>query len=132
MKKIIFVIALSSLFSCTGEKLDMNAARKTAESAIQLIADEKYDELSKLYTPDFRDGEEKKLKELKFSQIIHIIGKMQEYSLLDSSRVTTDEVNRIVLKYKVKHENAETTETYTVAKEEGSYLLADIYITNQQ
>ncbi|MEI8231478.1 MAG: hypothetical protein WCG32_02770, partial [Actinomycetes bacterium] len=94
MKKIIFVIALSSLFSCTGEKLDMNAARKTAESAIQLIADEKYDELSKLYTPDFRDGEEKKLKELKFSQIIHIIGKMQEYSLLDSSRVTTDEVNR--------------------------------------
>ena len=131
MKKTIFVIALSFLFSCAGEKLDMNAARKTAETAIRLIGDEKYDELSKLYTPDFRDGEEKKLKELKFAQIIKIIGKTEEFSIKDSSRITTDEVNRIVLTYKVKHANAITTETYTIAREEGNYLLADIYITNK-
>ncbi len=73
-------MSISFLFSCAGEKLNMNAALKTAESAIQLIGDEKYEELAKLYTPDFRDGEEKKLKELKFAQIIKIIGKTEEFS----------------------------------------------------
>ena len=131
MKKILFVIIVSSLFSCSSEKLDMNSAIKTAESAIQLIGAEKFDELSKLYTPDFREGEAKEVKEKKFSEIMKVIGKPVEYAILDSSRTLMDEVNRIVLTYKVKHENATTTETYTIAKEEGSYLIADIYITNK-
>ena len=113
------------------EKLDMNAARKTAEIAIQLIGAENYDELSKLYTPDFRDSEAKGMKEKKFSEIIHVIGKTEEFSIIDSSRVTMEETDMIVLKYKVKHATATTTETYTIAKEEGNYLLANIYITNK-
>ncbi len=131
MKKLFFILTLSTLISCTGEKLDMNAARKTAETAIQLIGDQKFKEVSKLYSPEFMEGEPAEVRENKFSKIIEVIGNTEEFSILDSSRLNSEEINRIVLKYKVKHSNATTTETYTIVKEEGNYLLADIFITNQ-
>ncbi len=132
MKKLILFIAVCTLASCTSEKLDITAAIKTAESAIKLIGDKKYDELVKLYTSDFSSSETKEVREKKYNQIIDIVGPAVEYILTDSIRQNnTEEESRIVLKYNVKHERVNTTETYTIVKEEGKYLLADIFITNK-
>ena len=132
MKKLAIVIAICIFSSCASEKLDMTAAQKTAESAIRFIGDKNYADLSKLYTPDFATSETKEVREQKYNQIIDIVGKTIEFKLTDSIRQNnTAEESRIILKYKVKHEKVTTTETYTIAKEEGNYLIADIFITNK-
>lgn len=110
----------------------MSAAKKTAESAIQLIGDKKFDGLAALYTKDFNDSEPKETRELKLKQIIEAVGNVMEYKLTDSTQVNnTGEESRIVLKYKVKHSKLSTTETYTIMKDEGKYLLSNIDITNK-
>ena len=132
MKKILILITVISFASCTSEKLDMSAAKKTAESAIQFIGDKKFDALAALYTKDFNDSEPKETRELKLQQIIDAVGNVMEYKLTDSTQVNnTGEESRIVLKYKVKHSKLSTTETYTIMKDEGKYLLSNIDITNK-
>jgi len=131
MKHLLLALSFFTLAACMNEKLDMAAATKTAESAIQLIGDEKFDDLSQLYTKDFSNSEAKEEREKKFDQIIKVTGKTIAYNLTDSIiENNTGEESRLILKYKVKHANTSTTETYTVVKEEGKYLLSNIYITN--
>ncbi len=131
MKKILLVLVVSLFSACKSERPDMNTAIKITESAIKLLGDKNFDELTNLCTTDFKEGEPKEAKEKKYTQLIDLIGKTETSTLIDSSRASKEEINMIVLKYAVKHTNATTTETYTVIEEDGKSLIADIYITNK-
>jgi hypothetical protein len=85
-----------------------------------------------LYAKDFAASEPQDLREKKLGKIIDAVGGVEEITLLDSTRIeNTGEESSIVIKYKVKHVNTTTTETFTVIKEDGKYLLSDVNITNQ-
>lgn len=132
MKQLLISLSFFCITSCISDKLDMQAAIKTADEAIRLISDQQYDELTELCTSDFNNSEPEEVRREKISQIIKATGKVISYNLTDSIRENkTGEPKRIILKYKVKHDNTTTTETYTVVKEEGKYLLANFYVTNQ-
>jgi hypothetical protein len=126
MKKIIILFTILAMSSCSMGKVDMAEAMKTAENAMALISEKKYDELSKLFSYDFYESEPKEAREKKFEKIIDVAGKLIEFHLTDSLRE-----NNVILKYAVKHANTTTTETYTIVQEEGKYLISDINISNQ-
>ena len=126
MKKIIILFTILAMSSCSMGKVDMAEAMKTAENAMALISEKKYDELSKLFSYDFYESEPIEAREKKFEKIIDVAGKLIEFHLTDSLRE-----NNVILKYAVKHANTTTTESYTIVQEEGKYLISDINISNQ-
>jgi hypothetical protein len=132
MRNLIFILTLSLFAACSSDKLDMNASIKTAEEAVNYIGDKEFQKLFSLYAKDFAASEPEEMRVQKLSKIIDAIGAVQEITLLDSTRINnTGEESSIMIKYKVKHANTTTTETYTIIKEEGKYLLNDVNITNQ-
>ncbi|HRG59438.1 MAG TPA: hypothetical protein PK323_10815 [Bacteroidia bacterium] len=132
MRKLIFAINLLLIIGCSTEKLDMNAATKTAEIAIKHIGNKEFNSLFELYAKDFAASESQEIREKKLGKIIEAVGKVEEMSLLDSIRIdNSGEESSIVVRYKVKHANTTTTESFTIIKEDGKYVLSDINITNQ-
>lgn len=132
MRKIIFASLIIFMSACSSEKLDMTAAMTTAESAVKHMGNKEFSNLFTLYARDFAASEPQEDREKKLGKIIDAVGAVQEMTLLDSTRIeNTGEESSIVIKYKVKHTNTTTTETFTVIKEDGKYLLSDVNITNQ-
>jgi hypothetical protein len=132
MRKLIFLSIIIFMSACSSEKMDMKASVATAESAVKHIGNKEFSNLFSLYSKDFAASEPQELREKKLGKIIDAVGAVQEMTLLDSVRVeNTGEISSIVIKYKVKHTNTTTTETFTIIKEEGKYLLSDVNITNQ-
>jgi len=132
MRKLIFALMISLFAACSSEKLDMTASVKTAESAVNFIGSKDFTSLFALYAKDFAASEPEETRKDKLTKIINAVGAVQEITLLDSMRVdNTGEESNIVVKYKVKHTNTTTTETFTLIKEDGKYLLSDVNITNQ-
>lgn len=132
MRKLIFASIIIFLSACSSEKLDMKTSMATAESAVKYIGNKEYSNLFALYAKDFAASEPQEIREKKLGKIIDAVGPVEEMTLLDSIRVeNTGEESSIVIKYKVKHANTTTTETFTVIMEEGKYLLSDVNITNQ-
>jgi hypothetical protein len=132
MRKLIFASMAILMCACSSEKMDMSASITTAESAVKHIGNKEFSNLFSLYAKDFAASEPEADREKKLGKIIDAVGAVQELTLLDSIRVeNTGEESSVVIKYKVKHSNTTTTETYTVIKEDGKYLLSDVNITNQ-
>lgn len=132
MRKIIFGIVIVFMSGCSSEKLDMKAAVTTAEAAVNHIGKKEFNDLFKLYAKDFTASEPQEAREKKLVKIVDAVGDLQEITLLDSTRIdNTGEESSIVIKFKVKHANTTTTESFTVIKEDGKYLLSDVNITNQ-
>ncbi len=132
MRKIIFASIIIFMSACSSEKMDMTASMATAESAVKHIGNKEFSNLFTLYAKDFAASEPEADREKKLGKIIDAVGAVQEMTLLDSTRIeNTGEESSIVIKYKVKHANTSTTETFTVIKEDGKYLLSDVNITNQ-
>ncbi len=127
MKKLLLILTVA-LMGCGGFSLDQKDAQATAEKAIKLISERKYDELSELYTNDFKAGESKEVREEKFNQILDAIGPVVSYSLLDSTNLVVTETNELVLKYDVKHSNVETIEEYIISMESGKCEISKINI----
>jgi hypothetical protein len=133
MKKLIYVSIIILMSACSSEKMDMKASLETASSAVNYIGNKEFSNLFGLYTKDFAASEPQEIREKKLGKIIDAVGAVQEMTLLDSTRIeNTGEESSIVIKYKVKHVNTTTTETFTIVKEEGKYLLSDVNITNQE
>ncbi len=132
MRTIIFASIIIFMSACSSEKMDMAASMSTAESAVKHIGNKEFSNLFSLYAKDFAASEPEADREKKLGKIIDAVGAVQEMTLLDSTRIeNTGEESSIVIKYKVKHANTTTTETFTVIKEDGKYLLSDVNITNQ-
>jgi uncharacterized lipoprotein len=132
MRNIIFASMIIFMSSCSSEKLDMKEAMLTAESAVKHIGKKELNDLFSLYAKDFAASELEAERSKKLGKIIDAVGPVEEITLLDSLRIeNTGEESSLVIKYKVKHANTITTETYTVIKEDGKYLLSDVNITNQ-
>jgi hypothetical protein len=132
MKHVILVFALFIAAACSSEKLDLNAAKKTAEQAIQYSGNKEFESLFTLYAKDFAASESIEESTQKLKKIIDVVGPVESYSLLDTLRVDeTGQESYLVIKFKVKHSHTTTTETFNVVKEDGKYLLNDISITNQ-
>lgn len=129
MKIIIFISLAIGLWACTGKEMDIKQAKKTAETAINLIGNEKFDELATYYSEDFSNSEPKEDRLKKFSLIIATTGPSQSFELLDSIiENNVGEDSRITLKYKVNHANVATSETYKIGLEAGKYVIAGIDI----
>jgi hypothetical protein len=112
--------------------MDMAASISTAESAVKHIGNKEFSNLFGLYAKDFAASEPGADREKKLGKIIDAVGAVQEMTLLDTLRIeNTGEESSIIIKYKVKHANTTTTETFTVIKEDGKYFLSDVNITNQ-
>ena len=110
----------------------MAASMTSAESAVKHIGNKEFINLFGLYAKEFAASEPEVDRAEKLGKIIDAVGAVQELTLLDTLRIeNTGEESSIVIKYKVKHANTTTTETYTVIKEDGKYLLSDVNITNQ-
>lgn len=132
MKKLFFASMICFLAACSSEKLDMSAAVKTSESAVKFMGNKEFSNLFALYAKDFAASEPEAERSKKLGKIIDAVGPVEEVTLLDSLRIeNTGEESSLVIKYKVKHTHTTTTETYTVIKEDGKYLLSDVNITNQ-
>lgn len=132
MKKLFFASMICFLAACSSEKLDMGAALKTSESAVKFMGNKEFTNLFALYAKDFAASEPEAERSKKLGKIIDAVGPVKEVTLLDSLRIeNTGEESSLVIKYKVKHAQTTTTETYTVIKEDGKYLLSDVNITNQ-
>jgi uncharacterized lipoprotein len=132
MRKLLFVSIVCFLAACSSEKLDMPAALETTESAVKFIGNKEFSNLFALYSKDFAASEPEAERSKKLGKIIDAVGPIVETTLLDSLRIeNTGEESSLLIKYKVKHANTTTTETYTVIKEDGKYLLSDVNITNQ-
>lgn len=132
MKKIFIAAFVLFISACSTEKLDMKAATSTAETAIKHIGNKEFNELFSLYAKDFAASEPQEIREKKLGKIIDAVGAVKQISLLDSIRVdNTGEESSIVIKYKVIHANTTTTESFTIIKEDGKYVLNDVNITNQ-
>lgn len=132
MKKLCHALVLLIISACSSERLDMQSSIATAESAVKHIGNKEFEELFKLYSKNFSESEPQETREKKLSKIVDAVGKLQEMTLIDSSRIeNTGEESSIVITYKVRHSNTTTTESFTVVKEEGKYLLSDVHITNQ-
>jgi hypothetical protein len=133
MKIFIFLILTISLWACTGQEMEMQQAKKTAETAINLIGKEKFDELASYYSEDFSKSEPIPDRNKKLSLIIETTGPNQNFELLDSIiENNIGEESKITLKYKVNHTNVPTFETYKIGFEAGKYVITgiDIQISN--
>lgn len=129
MRKILFVLLTSCLWACTGTDMKMQEAKKTAETAINLIGNKKFDELATYYSEDFSVSETKEDRNRKFALLVETIGSLQSFEITDSiTENTIGEESRITLKYKVIHSNITTLETYKIGKERGKYVIAGIDI----
>jgi hypothetical protein len=132
MRTLFFVSIIIFVSACSSEKMDMAASMTSAESAVKHIGNKEFINLFGLYAKDFAASEPEVDRAEKLGKIIDAVGAVQELTLLDTLRIeNTGEESSIVIKYKVKHANTTTTETYTVIKEDGKYLLSDVNITNQ-
>jgi hypothetical protein len=132
MKNLILASIIIMMSACTSEKLDMTASIETSTAAVKYIGNKEFSNLFSLYAKDFAASEPQDLREKKLGKIIDAVGEVKEITLLDSTRIeNTGEESSIVIKYKVTHANTTTTETFTVIKEDGKYLLSDVNITNQ-
>ena len=130
MKKITFFLFVCiALWSCAGKDMEMSEAKRTAETAMNLISNEDYDKLSELYSTDFNNSESKEVRIQKFKQIIEATGSVQDFKLIDSSSVNEiGEESRITLSYHVQHSKISTFETYKIGLESGKYVIAGIDI----
>jgi hypothetical protein len=132
VRNLVLASIMLAMCACSSEKMDMKASIVTAESAVKHIGNKEFSDLFKLYAKDFAASEPQELREKKLGKIIDAVGTIQEMTLLDSSRIdNTGEESSIVIRYKVKHSNTTTTESFTVIKEDGKYMLSDVNITNQ-
>lgn len=132
MRILFFAMLICLSAACTSEKLDMTAATATAKSAVGYLGNKEFANLFALYAKDFAASEPADEREKKLGKIVDAVGAVEEMTLLDTVRVeNVGEESYLVIKYKVKHSHTTTTETYTVIKEEGNYLLSDVTITNQ-
>jgi hypothetical protein len=132
MKNLFLVLIVLSVCACNTDRLNMQSAVSTAEHAVKHIGNKEFSELFKLYSKDFAASETEDIRKQKLGKIIDAVGAVQEVTLLDTIRVeNSGEEPSIVIKYKVKHVNTVTTETFTVIFDEGQYLLSDVNITNQ-
>ena len=129
MKTFIFIILAVGLWACTGQEMDMKQAKKTAETAINLIGNQKFGELATYYSEDFSSSEPKEDRIKKFTSIVETTGSSNSFELLDSIvENNIGEDSRITLKYKVNHANITTFETYKIGYESGKYVIAGIDI----
>jgi len=129
MKTFIFLLLAIGLWACTGQEMDIKQAKKTAETAINLIGNQKFDELATYYSEDFSSSEPKEDRIKKFTLIIGTTGPSNNFELLDSTvENNIGEDSRITLKYKVNHTNVSTFETYKIGYESGKYVIAGIDI----
>jgi hypothetical protein len=126
---MLFILMGILLCACTGQDMEMSEAKKTAETAINLIGGGEFDKLSEMYSTDFGASEPKEVRLQKFTQIIEATGPVQSFELKDS--VAANEIgeeSRITLTYNVKHSKLNTVETYKISKESGNYVIAGINI----
>ena len=132
MRKGLIVSMIVLISACSADKMEMTSAKATAEAAVKFIGNKEFSNLFKLYSKDFAASEPQANREIKLAKIIDAIGAVQEITILDSIRIeNTGEEPSIVIKYKVKHAHTTTTESFTIIKEDGKYLLNDVNITNQ-
>lgn len=125
MKKIIPFLVLLILAACTPEKLDLVKSKELAESLIKKISEGEYTSLSVFYTGSLNEGESEEARAEKFTKLNNAFGKLKSFEMIKAEdEVMFGEPSRIILTYRIEHENVTSTETFTIEKEEGEYKVA--------
>jgi hypothetical protein len=136
MKKLIslslILLAFIFIASCRDNEFDNNKANALCEKAIKLIHEKNYTELSKLYTDDFKTSESPEVRAEHFDKIIEVTGGMKSDSLISTTPKSSDDNDELVMVYKVIAERMTINESFTIAKENGEYRIAQINIQQEQ
>ena len=134
MKKLALALLSSLLIiGCSVTKLDMNAAKETAENCLKAIDKGDYAAVKNTYySTEFVQSEsEEKLTE-KFNKLKEVTGKMQSYELKESKEESeAGEEACIKLVYDVKYERVTTHEDFVIIVEGGKHKIASHLVSNQ-
>ena len=121
MKLNSYLILLLLLSSCA-LKVNQEEAKKTAESLLEDIKQDRYENLDKYYTDLSNESEPLEKKILRFKQLQEVTGRIKSYELMSANEEYDSDkgLNQLTLKYKVFCEKVTVMQTFLFINDEGT------------
>jgi hypothetical protein len=121
------------MLGCGLADVSKDKAQHLAESLLNDIKSENYNNLDNYYTASFNESEPQQIKVEKYNKLLKAMGKIQSYELIEAKE-NKDSDNggpSIALKYKVKCERLTVVETFIIINDEGHHKISFQNIENQ-
>ncbi len=120
MKKIIIIISVVFLSSCSFGKIETRKAIDCVKYYLDALKVGNYEQAQSYYSDIYNETEPKEKRIEKMQKLEIVMGKIISYELLDSlkeeSYVETSSVN---LTYRVFHTNVNSIEKFSIIKDRG-------------
>ena len=124
MKKLIIIISVVLLGSCSFGKIETSKAIDCVKSYLNAVKDSNYEQAQSYYSDIYNETEPKEKRIEKMQKLETVMGKISSYVLIDSLReesyVETSSVN---LTYRVFHTNVNSIEKFSIIKDRGEYRI---------
>lgn len=124
--KYLFSLSLFLLvISCKEKPLDVETAKKVAETLISKADKGDWENIADLYTAEFNASETPDVKTQKLMRLNEALGKVKSVEFLSSTDVAEfGRPREMVLKYRVIHERVTSIEIFTIQEDEGGYKVS--------
>ena len=123
MKIFQIAMVITLISSCSLGKLDINQAKICAEGYLTSVKNENFEAASKFYSQMFNETESNEKRIEKMKKLTDVMGKITTYEVVDSTEKTEGDETVILLTYKVKHTKINSTEKFSIMKDEGEYKI---------
>lgn len=130
MKKLAFVFMILIFAGCK-DNYDYIKARDAAAKGMQLVKEQNYTELAKLYSYDFSNSETPERRIEKFNKIFDATGEIKEIKLIDTTGVQITENYEGTFRYKLHCTKVNVTAYFSILKERGDYVISKIRIEQE-
>jgi len=121
MKRIIPIL-LILLVSCGGQKMELDKAKTTAETLIEVIKAEQFDKFPDIYSKDFFQNITQQQWIDDLNKLKEILGSIDSYTLTETNfEHNIDKPDDIVLVYEIQHSKFKSHQTFTIIIEDGKY-----------
>ncbi len=124
MRNLLVIIVVLLLTACDSDQLETGKAKQCAESYLNALKVNNFDDAEKYYSTDDFYSEATQTRSEKIEELATSIGKVISYSLTDSAFVEIKgEPSGISLTYKVENEKINSTQIFIIQKEGSDYKI---------
>lgn len=129
MYKILLLLAVITLSSCSAYKIDMDEAIACAEGYLEAIKESDFESAAGFYTNMFDDTEPPARRLEKMQRLEEVMGKLISYELSDSSIVRRGaELPKAQLEYEARHQHTKASYRFTIMKDAGKYKIFNQWV----